>query len=47
MVNRTDSTYMEKVHAVNGGNGPDVIFEMLANVNLQRDMVLELFCSNP
>ena len=47
VVNRTDSTYMEKVHAVNGGNGPDVIFEMLANVNLQKDLVLELCRGNP
>ena len=47
VVNRTDSTYMEKVHAVNGGNGPDVIFEMLANVNLQKDLVRALFRSKP
>ena len=47
VVNRTDSSYMEKVHAVNGGNGPDVIYEMLANVNLQRDLVAERLCVDP
>ena len=39
VVNRRDSKYLEKVHSVNGGKGPDVIFEMLANANLNRDMV--------
>lgn len=39
VVNRRDADYLEKVHSVNGGKGPDVIFEMLANANLNRDMV--------
>ena len=39
VVNRRDAKYLEKVHSVNGGKGPDVIFEMLANANLNKDMV--------
>jgi len=36
--------YLEEVKAVTGGQGVDVVIEMLANVNLQRDFeVLKMF----
>ena len=37
-VNHTEDGYMEKVAEATGGNGPDLILEMLANVNLAADM---------
>ena len=39
VVDRTQSNYMDQVHNVNDGKGPDVIFEMLANINLPKDLV--------
>ena len=30
---------MDEVKAINEGKGPDVIYEMLANVNLNKDFV--------
>ena len=37
-VNHTDDNYLDAVIAANDGNGPDLILEMLANVNLAADM---------
>lgn len=37
-VNHRDAGYLEQVKAATGGRGPDVILEMLANVNLQKDL---------
>ena len=39
VVNRRDPNYMQQVKEVNSGKGPDVVFEMLANVNLPSDLV--------
>lgn len=39
VVDRTEAGYMDKVHSTNNGKGPDVIFEMLANINLPKDLV--------
>ena len=36
---RRNEHYMEEVKAMNQGKGPDVIYEMLANVNLNKDFV--------
>ena len=36
---RRNEHYMEEVKAINEGKGPDVIYEMLANVNLNKDFV--------
>lgn len=30
---------MDTVKTLNDGKGPDIIYEMLANVNLNKDMV--------
>ncbi|KAK8795207.1 hypothetical protein WA588_004056, partial [Blastocystis sp. NMH] len=38
VVNRRDPNYMQQVKEVNSGKGPDVVFEMLANVNLPSDL---------
>ena len=37
--NRTNPNYIEEVKRINDGKGPDVIYEMLANVNLNKDLV--------
>lgn len=37
-IDHTKPEYQKDVVAVTGGQGPDVILEMLANVNLQRDL---------
>ena len=39
-VNHTEAGYMNEVRRVTGGNGPELILEMLANVNLAADMDL-------
>lgn len=38
VVNHTESGYMDAVREVNGGSGPELILEMLANVNLVTDL---------
>jgi len=40
VVNHKESGYQEKITAFTGGNGVDVILEMLANVNLGNDLRL-------
>lgn len=37
-VNHRDPQHVERVTALTGGRGPDVIIEMLANVNLDHDL---------
>lgn len=37
-VNHSDTGYMDAVQGFTGGNGPDLILEMLADVNLAADM---------
>lgn len=39
VVNRSDPNYMDTVKSLNDGKGPDIIYEMLANVNLNKDFV--------
>ena len=39
-VNHTEAGYMNDVRRLTGGNGPELILEMLANVNLAADMDL-------
>ena len=36
--NHRDGDYLQQIPALTGGRGPDVILEMLANVNLDRDL---------
>ena len=38
VLDHTDPTYLEQLAELTGGRGPDVILEMLANVNLQKDL---------
>lgn len=40
VVDHTRDGYLEEVRAKTGGDGPDLILEMLANVNLENDMAL-------
>lgn len=40
VVDHTKPGYMDQVRAMSGGEGPDLILEMLANVNLENDMAL-------
>ena len=40
VVDHTKDGYMEQVREMTGGEGPDLILEMLANVNLENDMAL-------
>jgi NADPH2:quinone reductase len=40
VVDHTTDGYIEQVREMNGGNGPDLILEMLANVNLAADLEL-------
>lgn len=37
--NRTTEDFLDNLRQLNGGKGPDVIFEMLANLNLPKDLV--------
>lgn len=37
-VNHADAGHLDQVTALSGGRGPDVIIEMLANVNLDHDL---------
>jgi NADPH2:quinone reductase len=39
-VNHREPDYFEQVGRITGGRGPDVIVEMLANINLDRDLGL-------
>ena len=39
-LNHHDTTYIEQIAAATNGKGPDVILEMLANVNLARDLAM-------
>ncbi|MEM9442498.1 MAG: NADPH:quinone reductase [Pseudomonadota bacterium] len=39
-VDHTAEGYIDQVKALNGGNGPEIILEMLANVNLASDLDL-------
>lgn len=39
-VNHTTPGYLEQITALTGGRGPDVILEMLANVNLDHDLTV-------
>jgi NADPH:quinone reductase len=38
VLNHRDPAYMEQILPLSGGNGVDVVLEMLANVNLDRDL---------
>ena len=38
VLNHRDADYATKIPGLTGGRGPDVILEMLANVNLDRDL---------
>lgn len=40
VVDHTDAGYLDAIRDATGGAGPDVILEMLANVNLQSDLAL-------
>jgi NADPH2:quinone reductase len=41
---RSDKTYLEEILSITNGRGVDIILEMLANVNLQKDFeVLAMF----
>ena len=37
-LNHRDASYLQQIPSLTGGRGPDVILEMLANVNLDRDL---------
>ena len=37
--NRTTDDFLDNLRQLNNGKGPDVIFEMLANLNLPKDLV--------
>ena len=39
-LNHATSQYLDELARVTGGNGPDVILEMLANVNLDHDLTM-------
>lgn len=38
-LDRTSPDYLDNLKKLNSGKGPDVIFEMLANMNLPKDLV--------
>jgi NADPH2:quinone reductase len=38
VLNHRDPNYLQEIPGLTGGRGPDVILEMLANVNLDRDL---------
>lgn len=40
VVDHSRDGYLDEVRALTGGQGPDLILEMLANVNLENDMAL-------
>ncbi|HEX4999396.1 MAG TPA: NADPH:quinone reductase [Terriglobia bacterium] len=42
-INHRSESYAEQIAAATGGRGPDVILEMLANVNLARDLTMAAF----
>ena len=44
VVNHTEAGYMNEVRRVTGDKGPELILEMLANVNLAADMELAAKC---
>lgn len=39
-LNHGDPAHVERIQAITGGRGPDVIIEMLANVNLDHDLTM-------
>ncbi|HUQ88532.1 MAG TPA: NADPH:quinone reductase [Vicinamibacterales bacterium] len=39
-VNHKDANYLDEITRLTGGRGPDVILEMLANVNLDHDLTV-------
>jgi NADPH2:quinone reductase len=39
-INHQDAGYLDRITAAAGGKGPDVILEMLANVNLDHDLTI-------
>jgi NADPH2:quinone reductase len=39
-INHTKANYLDEITAVTNGRGPDVILEMLANVNLDHDLTV-------
>ncbi|MBY0494799.1 MAG: NADPH:quinone reductase [Cyanobacteria bacterium] len=39
-VNHKDANYLDEITKLTGGRGPDVILEMLANVNLDHDLTV-------
>ncbi|MEP7118191.1 MAG: NADPH:quinone reductase [Acidobacteriota bacterium] len=40
VVNHRDPQHVERIQALTGGRGPDMILEMLANVNLDHDLTM-------
>lgn len=38
VLNHKEEGYLEEIQALTGGRGPELIIEMLANLNLQRDL---------
>jgi NADPH2:quinone reductase len=40
VVNHRDADYLDQVMQITGGRGVDVVLEMLANVNLERDLTV-------
>ncbi len=40
VVNHRDAGHIEKIQALTNGRGPDVVLEMLANVNLDHDLTM-------
>ena len=44
VLDHTDENYLEEIKQITGGKGVDIILEMLANVNLQKDFeILAMF----
>ena len=39
-INHRTAGYLEQITAASGGRGPDIILEMLANVNLDHDLTV-------
>ena len=39
-INHKSAGYLDEITKVTGGRGPDVILEMLANVNLDHDLTV-------
>jgi NADPH2:quinone reductase len=40
VVNHADAGHVERIQALTNGRGPDVVLEMLANVNLDHDLTM-------